>query len=63
VYTLPVKRREVERRLRDLGWTLIRHGRKHDVWSDGERQEAVPRHVEINERLATAILARAGKKG
>ena len=58
-----MKRREVERRLRDLGWTLVRHGRKHDVWSDGERQEAVPRHVEINERLAATILARARKKG
>ena len=58
-----MKRREVERRLRELGWTLVRHGRKHDVWSDGERREAVPRHVEINEKLAAAIMARARKKG
>lgn len=54
-----MRRRELERRLRELGWTLMRNGRKHDVWSDGERQEAVPRHAEINERLALAILARA----
>ncbi len=58
-----MKRRELERQLRDLGWTLVRHGRKHDVWSDAERQEAVPRHVEINEKLAIAILMRARKKG
>jgi hypothetical protein len=32
--------------------------RRHDVWSNGESQEAVPRHAEINERLALAILAR-----
>jgi predicted RNA binding protein YcfA (HicA-like mRNA interferase family) len=57
-----MKRRELERLLRDLGWKLVRHGRKHDVWSDGERQEAVPRHAEINEKLATALLTRAGKK-
>jgi hypothetical protein len=53
-----MKRREIERRLRELGWTLVLHGRKHDVWSDGESHEAVPRHAEINERLALAILAR-----
>ena len=57
-----MKRRELERQLRSLGWKLVRHGGKHDVWSDGEREEAVPRHVEINERLATVILTRAAKK-
>lgn len=57
-----MKRRELERRLRDLGWRFVRHGRKHDVWSHGERREAVPRHAEINEKLAAAILERAGKK-
>jgi hypothetical protein len=36
----------------------VRNGRKHDVWSDGRNQEAVPRHAEINERLALATLAR-----
>jgi len=34
---------------------------KHDVWSDGEREETVPRHTEINEKLATVILVRAKK--
>ena len=53
-----MKRRDLERRLRALGWTLVRTGRKHDVWSDGRNQEAIPRHAEINERLALAILAR-----
>lgn len=54
-----MKRRELERRLRWLGWKLIRNGSKHDLWSDGESIEAVPRHAEINERLALAILVRA----
>ena len=56
-----MKRRELERQLRSLGWYLVRHGGKHDVWSDGLRQELVPRHAEIQERLAAAILKRAGK--
>ena len=56
-----MKRRELERRLRDLGWVLQRHGGKHDVWnnSDGSVTEYVPRHAEINEMLARAILKRA----
>lgn len=56
-----MKRRELERQLRSLGWVLVRHGGKHDVWSDGTRQELVPRHVEINDKLAAAILNRAAK--
>ncbi len=38
---------------------LLRRGGRHDVWTDGEREEAVPRHREINEQLARAILRRA----
>jgi len=57
-----MKRRELERRLRDLGWRHSRHGKKHDVWTDGEKEEAVPRHAEINENLARKILKNAGEK-
>ncbi len=61
VYIVLMKRRELERRLRSLGWRFVRHGGKHDVWSDGEREETVPRHTEINEKLAMVILVRAKK--
>ncbi len=59
-----MKRRELERRLRDLGWKLRRHGGKHDVWTnaDGSFKEYVPRHAEINERLARAVLKRAKER-
>jgi mRNA interferase HicA len=59
-----MKRRELERRLRDLGWTLQRHGGKHDVWTnaDGSFAEYVPRHAEINEKLARAVLRRAKER-
>lgn len=42
-----MKRHDLERRLRELGWRLLRHGGRHDVWTDGEREEALPHHVEI----------------
>jgi len=59
-----MKRRELERRLREMEWTLHRHGGKHDVWisADGSVTEYVPRHPEINERLAQAILRRAKER-
>lgn len=31
VYVDAVKRRELERRLRSLGWVRLRHGSRHDV--------------------------------
>jgi len=55
-----MKRRDLERYLRAHGWTLARHGGKHDVWSRGERELVVPRHAEINEYTAKAILREAG---
>jgi predicted RNA binding protein YcfA (HicA-like mRNA interferase family) len=51
-----MKRRHLERQLHQLGWYLIRHGRKHDVWTDGEHELAIPRHQEINEYTAEAII-------
>lgn len=59
-----MKRRELERQLRVLGWVLRRHGGKHDVWisPDGTFAEYVPRHVEINGTLARGILKRARER-
>ncbi|MEW6296568.1 MAG: type II toxin-antitoxin system HicA family toxin [Thermodesulfobacteriota bacterium] len=57
-----MKRRELEEALRKLGWRLLRHGAKQDVWTDGERQKPVPRHTEINEKPARAILRRASRR-
>jgi predicted RNA binding protein YcfA (HicA-like mRNA interferase family) len=55
-----VKRRDLERMLRNLGWRLLRHGRRHDLWARNEEELAVPRHAEINERTAREILLQAG---
>jgi mRNA interferase HicA len=62
VYTVAVKRRDLERRLTECGWRFVRSGGRHDVWSDGQRDEAIPRHKEINEVLARTILRRACKE-
>ena len=54
-----MKRRDLERKLNEIGWQFVRHGGRHDIWSDGEREVAVPRHDEINEYTAKAILKEA----
>ena len=51
-----MKRKELEKRMDDAGWLLLRYGRRHDIWSCGERKMAVPRHREINEYTAKVIL-------
>ena len=45
--------------MRLLGWSLSRHGRRHDIWTNGMQEIAVPRHKEINEYTAGAILKEA----
>jgi predicted RNA binding protein YcfA (HicA-like mRNA interferase family) len=54
-----MRRRDLERQLRDLGWNLARHGARHEIWAKGGRELVVPRHVEINEYTARAILREA----
>jgi mRNA interferase HicA len=54
-----VKRKQLEKRLLNLGWSFERHGHKHDIWTNGKYEIAVPRHKEINEYTANAILKQA----
>lgn len=51
-----MKKRDLEQELKMLGWWFKRHGGNHDIWTNGEAEEAVPRHREINEILAQSIL-------
>lgn len=57
-----MKRLDLEKRLRKIGWHFERHGSRHDVWSNGEREIPIPRHIAINEYTAKAILKEAGSK-
>lgn len=57
-----MKRRDLIKLMEDNGWYLKRHGTNHDVYTDGKRCEQVPRHVEVKENLAKAIIKRNGLK-
>ena len=51
-----MKRRELVNRLEKAGFVFERHGGNHDIYRRGDDIEKVPRHKEINEWLAKAIL-------
>lgn len=55
-----MKQRDLIKKLENAGFTLDRHGSNHDVYKRGNDEEQVPRHREINERLARAILRKWG---
>jgi len=55
-----LKRRILIKLLEEGGFVFERHGGNHDVYVRGEEREEIPRHKEINERLAKAILKRRG---
>ena len=55
-----IKRRILIKLLEEGGFVFERHGGNHDVYVRGEEREEIPRHKEVNERLAKAILKRRG---
>ncbi|MDD3270565.1 MAG: type II toxin-antitoxin system HicA family toxin [Syntrophomonadaceae bacterium] len=57
-----MKRRDLIKKLTDNGWWLLRQGANHDLYTNGKNSEPIPRHREINEMLAKAILRRQGLK-
>lgn len=55
-----MKNRELVKRLEKAGFVFERHGGEHDVYRRGKDTEQVPRHREINDHLAKAILKKWG---
>lgn len=57
-----MKRRELIKKLESNGWWLMRSGSNHDIYTNGIKCEPIPRHPDINEILAKAIIKRQGLK-
>ena len=51
-----MKRKLLEKKLLAKGFVFDRHGGNHDVFRRGNDIEQLPRHSEINEFLAKAII-------
>ena len=55
-----MQRRELIKLLENNGWYLKRNGRNHEIYTNGNKYEPIPRHSEINERLAKEIIKKLG---
>ena len=53
-----MKRRDLIKQLTDMGCVLVRHGSRHDWYTNPQTRQSqpVPRHTKINEQLAKAII-------
>ena len=57
-----MKKRDLENKFKKAGWQFLRNGGDHDIWTNGTDVEAIPRHREVNERLAQGLLKNGGCK-
>ncbi len=57
-----MKRADLERLFKENGWSFERNGGNHDVWVKGNQTETIPRHREINEMLAKALIKKHNLK-
>lgn len=57
-----MKKRELIKKLENAGFTLESHGGNHDKYVRGKDVEQIPRHREINEKLARSIMKKWGLK-
>lgn len=57
-----MKRKDLIQLLEKNGWYLARNGANHDIYTNGTHTEPIPRHAEVNEILAKAIIKRRGLK-
>ncbi len=51
-----MKKKQLEKQLKKFGWWRYDEGSNHEKWTNGELKTTVPRHREINEITAKAIV-------
>jgi len=57
-----MKTKDLIKLLEKNGWHFKRNGGNHDVYTNGTDTEIIPRHREVKENLAKAIIKRRGLK-
>jgi len=55
-----MKRKDLINLLEDKGWYFKRNGGSHDIYTNGKAMMPIPRHNEINEKLAKSIIKKTG---
>ena len=57
-----MKRKDLIALFEKNGWWLSREGGNHSVYTNGVKKEAIPRHNEVKEVLAKALIKRNNLK-
>lgn len=57
-----MKQRDLVKKLEAAGFEFDHHGANHDIYRRGQDKEEIPRHREVNENLAKAIIRKWGLK-
>lgn len=57
-----MKRRDLIKLFEKNGWHFKRDGGSHEIWTNDEKTEEIPRHREINEMLAKYLIKKHGLK-
>ena len=57
-----MKRKDLIKLLEKNGCRLVKSGGNPEIYTNGKKSEPIPRHSEINEILAKAIIRRNGLK-
>lgn len=57
-----MKQKDLIKMLERNGWIKVREGGNHIIYTNGKEIEPIPRHKEIAENLAKAIIKRRGLK-
>ena len=57
-----MKTKDLIKLLENNGWKFKRSGGNHDIYTNGKDSEMIPRHREVKENLAKAIIKRNGLK-
>ena len=57
-----MKRRELLKLFTNVGWYFLRNGANHDIYTNGKDNVPIPRHPDINEVLARALIKKWGLK-
>ncbi|MCM1441704.1 MAG: type II toxin-antitoxin system HicA family toxin [Roseburia sp.] len=57
-----MKRKDLIALLERNGWRFSREGGNHTIYTNGKKYESIPRHGEVREHLAKAIIKRNNLK-
>jgi len=57
-----MKKEELIKKLKELGWWFLKEGGNHEIWTNGKQKIPVARHCEIKKSTSLGIIKKAKKQ-